>query len=83
MQEYTDEEGNDIYVVVDGQQRIRACIDFIAGKFALNGDDSPEWTDMEFDDLSGNERKIFYNYKFIVRTLPEMQEIQLRSISAS
>ncbi|WP_316192632.1 DUF262 domain-containing protein [Bradyrhizobium sp. SZCCHNRI1029] len=80
MQEYTDAQGNDVYVVVDGQQRVRACLEFIRGGYTLSGEDSPNWADMAFDDLSEDERKRIYNYNFVVRTLPEIPEEELRSI---
>jgi len=80
MQEYTDAEGNDVYVVVDGQQRVRACLEFIRGEFTLSAKDSPNWADMSFDDLSEEERKRIYNYNFLVRTLPEVPDDELRAI---
>lgn len=80
MQEFTDGDGNDIYVVVDGQQRIRACEEFIHGSFKINRDDTPEWADMKFDDLSEADRKKIYNYNFVVRTLPDLLEQELRSM---
>ena len=57
IQEYSDEDGNDQYVVVDGQQRIRACLGFIAGEFGLFEEDSPEFADMYFEDLSTEQKK--------------------------
>ncbi|PDT13749.1 hypothetical protein CO670_26820 [Rhizobium sp. J15] len=80
MQEYTDDDGNDVYTVVDGQQRVRACIDFINGEFSLSEKDSPEWADLFFDDLTGADKKKIYNYNFVVRVLPEVPEAELRSI---
>ena len=82
MQEFTDADGNDVYVVVDGQQRIRACEDYIQGRFKINRDDTPEWGDMKFDDLSDGDRKKIYNYNFVVRILPDMPEQELRSMFA-
>lgn len=80
MQEYTDAHGNDVYVVVDGQQRVRACLEFIRGEFTIFAKDSPKWADMTFDDLSEQERKKIYNYNFIVRILPEIPDSELRAI---
>jgi hypothetical protein len=80
MQEYTDAQGNDVYVVVDGQQRVRACLEFIRGEYTLSAEDSPKWADMTFDELSEDERKKIYNYNFIVRILPELPEDELRAI---
>src|SRR5580698_8391250 len=42
MQELTDDSGNQKHVVVDGQQRIRAVLSFLAGEFELD-DESPHW----------------------------------------
>ncbi len=80
MQEFADAEGNDVYTVVDGQQRVRACVEFVAGDFSLDAEDSPEFADMFFDDLSADQKKSIYNYSLVVRVLPEMPEVQLRSI---
>ena len=57
IQEYADSGGNDRYTVVDGQQRLRACIEFIDGKFALDPEDSPDFGDMFFKDLSDEQKK--------------------------
>ena len=80
MQEYTDADGNDVYVIVDGQQRVRACLEFIRGEYAFSAKDSPKWADMRFNDLSEDERKRIYNYNFVVRILPEIPEDELRAI---
>src|SRR4051812_40825672 len=50
MQEFADEKGNERFVVVDGQQRLRACIGFIQDDFGLDPDDSPDFADMKFSD---------------------------------
>jgi hypothetical protein len=80
MQEYTDAAGNDKYVVVDGQQRLRACLEFVEGRFTLDPDDSPDLADMSFYDLSEDQKKQFYGYNFVVRVLPEMPEQDLRAM---
>ncbi|CDX59319.1 conserved hypothetical protein [Mesorhizobium plurifarium] len=80
IQEYTDANGNDVYVVVDGQQRVRACLEFIRGEFSMSPKDSPDWADMVFDDLSEEERKRIYNYNFVVRVLPDIPDVELRAI---
>ena len=79
MQELTDPKGNQTHVVVDGQQRIRAVLSFLAGEFDLD-DESPRWSGLSFDDLSPDDRKKTFEYNFIVRLLPEMPEEELRAI---
>jgi hypothetical protein len=80
MQETVDERGSENFLVVDGQQRIRACLEYIEGNFGLNEEDSPNWPNIFFDDLSIEERKRIFEYSFIVRVLPEMPDIELRNI---
>lgn len=80
MQEYTDQNGNDAYIVVDGQQRVRACLEYIRGEFPLSSKDSPDWADMFFDELSDDDKKKVYNYNFIVRVLPDLPDAELRAI---
>jgi len=80
MQEYTDASGNDHHVVVDGQQRLRACLEFLEGKLAMDPEDSPDFADMSFDDLSDNQKQQIYGYKFVIRVLPEMPEPDLSAM---
>jgi hypothetical protein len=80
MQDVVDEQGNEKYIVVDGQQRIRSCLEFISGDFTLNQEESPEWGEASFDDLSPSDKQKFFSYKFVVRTLPAMPEPELRNI---
>lgn len=68
-------------IVVDGQQRIRAVLDFIYGKYELSGDEiTKQWEGLSFEDLGGDEKKSIYSYKFVVRVLPEMDNEGLRKI---
>jgi hypothetical protein len=80
MQEYTDAEGHDRYVVVDGQQRLRACLEFLEGRLALDPDDSPDFADMSFADLGDEHKRQVFNYNFVVRVLPEMPDADLRGM---
>ena len=79
MQELTESSGDQRHVVVDGQQRIRAVLSFLAGEFELE-DESPNWAGLRFDDLSPDDRKKLFEYNFIVRLLPEMPDDELRAI---
>jgi hypothetical protein len=80
MQEFVDENGNEQHIIIDGQQRTRACLDFIEGKFSIKADESPTWGGMEFDDLSADDKKKIFGYTFIVRILPEMSDDNIRGI---
>lgn len=80
MQEIVTPEGKQRHVVVDGQQRINACLQFMEGVFALDGDMSPRYADMTFEDLLSEDKKRLYEYSFVVRMLPDMPEENLRGI---
>jgi len=80
MQDITNEDGSKIYTVVDGQQRITACLEFLNNQFQMNAKDSPSYADLSFDDLSSEQKKKIYSYTFVVRLLPEMSDIELREI---
>ena len=80
MQDTVTAKGEAKYYVVDGQQRIRACLEFLEGKFTLDGEDSPNYADFYFEDLTDEEKKRFYDYKFVVRILPEMTGEEIRNI---
>ncbi len=79
MQDVTDTTGDQKHIIVDGQQRIRAVLDFLAGEFELE-DESPRWAGMSFEDLSGDDKKKVYEYNFVVRLLPDVPDEELRAI---
>lgn len=80
MQEFVDEDGNEQHVIIDGQQRIRSCLEFIEGGFSINANESPTWGNMKFDDLSPEDKKKVFGYTFIVRILPDMSDDDIRGI---
>jgi len=80
MQEFVDEAGNEQHIIIDGQQRTRACLEFIEGGFSIKEDESPTWGGMKFDDLSPDDKKKVFGYTFIVRMLPEMSDNDIRGI---
>lgn len=83
MQDLIDETGEEHHIVVDGQQRIRAVLDFIRGSYALDGNDiSASWKGLAFDSLGIEEKKSFFSYKFVVRILPALDDEGLRRIFA-
>lgn len=80
MQETTDSQGNAKYIIVDGQQRIRSVIDFISGKFAIDEKESPSFNGAYFEELSDKHKKLFFQYNFVVRILPDIADAELREI---
>lgn len=80
MQDTITADGEAKYIVVDGQQRLRAVLEFVEGRFQIDAKDSPDWGDMCFDDLSPSDKKQIYQYDFVVRQLPEMDDTLIREI---
>lgn len=79
MQELTGSEGDQKHVLVDGQQRIRTVLGFVAGDFELE-EESPGWAGLSFEDLSTQDRKRIFEYNFVVRLLPDMADQEVRAI---
>ncbi|MBZ4487415.1 DUF262 domain-containing protein [Microbacterium sp. cx-55] len=79
LQTRVDADGDETYIVVDGQQRIRACLTFIAGDVPL-GDESGTLAGSYFDDLTDDQRRQVFQYKFVVRELPSLADAEIRDI---
>jgi hypothetical protein len=88
-----DDSGSSQYAVVDGQQRIRAILQFVGAdreeseaeydKFALEHlDANAEFYDWTFEDLSPDQRRDFYSYSLAVRELTEANEDDVRRVFA-
>lgn len=80
IQEIVKSDGDTKYIIVDGQQRMRAVLGFIRGEFEISESESRKWALCRFDDLSEDDKINFFGYKFVVRTLPDISEDEIRSI---
>lgn len=80
MQEIVSAQGEAKYILVDGQQRIRAILEFVNNQFAIDPKDSPQWADLTFEELQLEEKKKIYEYDFIVRCLPDIDDSLIRTI---
>jgi len=80
MQEIVSDRGEVKYVLVDGQQRIRACLEFVNNEFEIDPKDSPQWGNLSFEELKPEEKKRIYEYDFIARYLPDIPDGELRTI---
>lgn len=80
IQQSTDAAGSSTYAIVDGQQRIRAVLQFVGSetdptereqnKFALDKLKADSaWRNKTFRELSDDEKRRFFGYKFAVRNL--------------
>jgi len=79
MQVVADATGAETHIVVDGQQRLTALLDFIGGEYSLTGLES-SWNESSFEDLSPEEKTSIFGYNFVVRMLPSMPDEQIRAI---
>ena len=80
IQRKTDRNGNLTYTVVDGQQRIRAILDFIDGRFSLPEDPNSEWSDCDFNELVDVHKEAFWDYSVVVRELEQVSDIEVRDL---
>lgn len=83
LQSLTDAEGLERLIVVDGQQRISTCVQFIAGELRLDDDSDLDarWRGRAFSELEDELKARFRSFKFIVRELPaSLSESMLRDI---
>ena len=80
VQEVIDEEGSSKCIIVDGQQRLRAILEYENNEFGLNTEDSPSFNGAKFCELSSDLKKKFYSYNFVVRSLPELSDSEIRQI---
>jgi hypothetical protein len=76
----TTADGNTVYNIVDGQQRIRSILDFISDKLPLSEEFTPDYADYTFSDLPDSLRKIIYNYTFYVREITDATEEEVRNL---
>lgn len=82
IQSSTSPEGEDQIIVVDGQQRISACVDFVLDGFALTADEEidVEWRGKRFSQLSDKLKARFRGFVFVARQLPDLGDTVLRDI---
>lgn len=89
--ESTDADtGSTTVSIVDGQQRLRALLEFAADGYPVNFDvskltplytlDDTPWFNLRFSELSPEEKAKFRNYKLIVRDLQVIDEPELRHL---
>src|ERR1700730_200859 len=84
----TDGSASDVVSVVDGQQRLRTCLEFLADQFPVVFDthkleplytltDTP-WFNKRFSELDEDQKNSFRRYKLIVRDLEGVSDDEIR-----
>jgi hypothetical protein len=91
IQRTTTAEGVSEYAIVDGQQRIRTVLQFVGSetdpteerynKFSLDKlETSSDYYGLAFADLTGEQRKKFFDYDFAVRYLNTESDDDVRDM---
>jgi hypothetical protein len=83
IQTLTAADGNETITVVDGQQRINACLRFLRDELRLPDDEELDqhWRNRRFSDLRKELQERFRSYELLVRKLPaRLDESVLREI---
>lgn len=81
LQTEVDTGGTETMIVVDGQQRLSACLLFLQDKLRLSGRGlDARWKGRTFSELPDALKLRFRNYKMLVRDLPALKDSQLREI---
>lgn len=81
MRADTSTAGVTHYEVVDGQQRLRAILDFARGDLTLSGKDvAPTLAGKSFEDLSDEQKKAFWNYDVVTRELSDATDGDIRDL---
>ncbi|MEM7247040.1 MAG: DUF262 domain-containing protein [Acidobacteriota bacterium] len=77
----TDPGGATTLEVVDGQQRLRAIIQFYQGDLELSGSDvTPSLEGTSWNDLSSAAKKKFWAYKLVTRELESASDAEVRDM---
>jgi len=79
MQVKTSSEGKSEYIITDGQQRIRAILEYISGEFEINEEDNSEYDGSYFKDLPTPVQQNFWSYIISVREL-KSDDDEIRAI---
>ncbi len=79
IQHDTDpESGRERHIVVDGQQRITSILNFIDGEVALPNSDT--WHGTDFRDLDPDQKRAFWSYNVVVRSLSHTNDAEIRDL---
>ena len=71
----------DVYYIVDGQQRLKCILDYYDNKFALSGEFSEKSLEgKKYKDLNTKERGLFLNYDLKVKIMKDYDDERVRMI---
>ena len=67
-------------IVIDGQQRLTAILDYVDGKFALPESCGEEWAKKTYEELSDEQKKVILNYEIDVNSLKDPSDEDVRNL---
>ncbi len=70
-------DGQNVRTVVDGQQRLRAILEFLDGSFTVLHGHNEEYSGTEYDDLPGDVKQAVWQYEIGVDVLFETELSEL------
>lgn len=80
MQIKTDSDGKSEYIIIDGQQRIRAILEFINGEYDIDEKDNREFGGKYFKELPTGVQQEFWKFKLHVREVNTNSDAEIRAI---
>lgn len=80
IKEEIDENGDSKHIIVDGQQRLRAVLEYLNDSYGINIQDSPMFNGAKFSELTPDQKRTFFKYPFIVRIIPDISDEEIREI---
>ena len=80
MQDIVEASGSQEHIVVDGQQRITACLEFVRGDFEISESESDQWGGLGFEDLADAEKETVWGYQFVVRLMPPIPDEEMKVV---
>lgn len=72
--------GESVYVVVDGQQKLRTILEFITGEHRVKTITERFKSIKKFDDLNEAEKQQFWRFPIVVRDLENSSEPEIRDL---
>lgn len=69
-----------IHEIIDGQQRIRAVLDYLDGKYALSRSLRASWAGARFDELSTAEQGAIFSYQFVAEVFHGVSDAEVLEI---
>lgn len=80
VQKETDDKGETVWAIVDGQQRIRALLEFAAGDVELMEEYTPGRDGETWESLTKDEKRRFWDYKLLTREIEQATDPELRDL---